>query len=149
MVWNHLPRLLDGPRPALWNALRDLERIQSEFGRRLDSARRGDFPPVRVATGDEGAVLTALLPGIEPDAIDLSVSGDTLTLKGERPTPETAEGVTWRRRERHSGRFARTFTLPFEVEAGRVEARFEHGVLTVDLPRSEAQKPRKITVATS
>ena len=149
MVWNHLPRLLDGPRPILWNALRDLERIQSEYGRRRDSARRGDFPPVRVATNDEGALLTALLPGIEPDAIDLSVSGDTLTLKGDRPAPETADGVTWRRRERKSGRFARTFTLPFDIEAEGVEAKFEHGVLTVELPRSEANKPRKITVATS
>lgn len=149
MVWNHFPRLLDGPRPTLWNALRDLERIQSEFGRRFEGARRGAFPPVRVATGPEGAVLTALLPGIEPDKLELSVSGDTLTLKGERPTPETAEDVTWHRRERRSGPFARTFTLPFEVEADRVEAKFEHGVLTVDLPRSEAQKPRKIQVATS
>jgi HSP20 family protein len=149
MVWNYFPRLLESPRHGLWSALRELERLQSDMSRRLDHVLHAEFPPVRVSIGTEGAVLTALLPGIEPSAIDLSVSGDTITLKGERQSPEPGEGVRWHRRERGSGSFARSFTLPFEVESGRVEARFENGVLQVDLPRSEAQKARKIQVATS
>lgn len=149
MAWNHFPRLLESPRHSLWGALRDLDRMQTEFSRRFESARRAEFPLVRVAIGAEGAVLTALVPGVEPGSIDLTVDGDTVTLKGERTTPEAGEGVTWHRRERGAGPFARTFTLPFEVESERVEARFENGVLQVELPRPESQKARKITVATN
>lgn len=149
MAWNHFPRLLENPRHSLWSALRDFERLQTEVSRRFEHARRGEFPPARVALGPEGAVLTALVPGVEPGAIDLTVDGDTVTLKGERTTPETGEGVTWHRRERGSGPFARTFSLPFEVDSERVAASFENGVLRVELPRPESQKARKITVATS
>jgi HSP20 family protein len=133
--------------------LRELDRIQSEvarlFGPIRRAARASDFPPVRVSTGDEGAVLEALVPGVDPAQLEITVRGDTLYLKGERPAPALAEGSTWRRNERQSGSFARTVTLPFEVDVEQVEARFEGGVLEVKLPRVASQRPRKIPIATS
>ena len=154
MVWNRFPRYTDGnPRAGHWGPLAELERLQSEFARLFEGARpllgRRESPPVRISTSDEGALLVALLPGFDPDAIDLSVTGDTVTLKAERPATADEEGTTWHRRERAGGSFVRSFTLPFELEAERVEATYRNGVLEATLPRSEAQKPKKIAVTAS
>lgn len=154
MVWNQPSRLLGSlVWPGRLDPTRELGRIQSEmsrlFGPLLRATTEGEFPPVRVWTGDEGARLVALVPGVKPDEIEITVSGDSLSLKGGREPAESAEGTTWHRRERRTGRFARHVTLPFEIDAERVEASLEQGVLEVRLPRVESQKPRRIQVAAS
>jgi HSP20 family protein len=154
MVWSQDPRLLSTfPWRGWADPFGELNRIQSEMARLLGPARRAllerEFPPVRVATNDDGALLQALVPGVAPEKIEVTVHGDTLSLKGEREAPAPAEGATWHRNERRTGRFARTVTLPFEVDPERVEARFENGVLEVRLPRVASQRPRKIEIATS
>jgi len=70
------------------------------------------------------------------------------TLRGSRQPEEVGEGVTFHRRERRFGSFTRTFRLPFDVDADKVEARFQNGVLSITLPRAEADKPKKIAVKT-
>ena len=105
-----------------------------------------DYPAMNVWTNEDGAVVTAELPGVEPDNINIAVTGDTLTLKGSRTPEELKEGEQYHRRERGHGQFTRTFQLPFQVEAEKVEANFEKGVLSITLPRAEAEKPRKIAI---
>ena len=107
------------------------------------------YPAMNVWTNEDGAVVTAELPGVNPNEIDVSVVGDTLTLSGSRQPEELAEGNTYHRRERGYGKFSRTFQLPFKVETDKVEALFEKGILHLSLPRAEADKPRKITVKSS
>jgi HSP20 family protein len=134
-------------RGYLWSPWQEMERLQREAGR-FGMSRRGApaFPAMNVWTSKDGAVLTAELPGVKPDDIDISVVGDTLTLSGTRQAEERSEGTTYHRRERGFGKFTRSFQLPFHVDAGKVEAHFESGVLHVSLPYAEEDKPKKITV---
>lgn len=127
----------------------EMERMRREMNRLFSSAatRRvaPGFPAMNVWTNQDGAVVTAELPGLSPEDIDISVVGDTLTVKGSRQVEEL-ENVQYHRRERSYGKFSRTFQLPFQVEAGNVDASFEKGVLYISLPRAEADKPRRIEV---
>ena len=104
------------------------------------------YPVMNVWSNEEGAVVTAELPGVEAEDIDISVVGDTLTLSGSRQADELAEDEKFHRRERGSGKFSRSFQLPFRVEVDDIEAAFEKGVLHISLPRAEADKPKKIDV---
>jgi HSP20 family protein len=101
---------------------------------------------MNVWTNEEGGVVTAELPGVDREDIDISVQDDTLTLRGTRKRDEPEEGGTYHRRERGTGAFARTVQLPFRVEAGEVEATFESGVLNITLPRAEEDRPKRIAV---
>jgi HSP20 family protein len=104
------------------------------------------YPAMNVWTNEDGVVVTAELPGIDPDALDIAVVENTLTLSGEREPVELGEGEVYHRRERGYGKFTRSFQLPFNVEADKVQAVYEKGVLNITLPRAEADKPRKIIV---
>lgn len=108
-----------------------------------------EFPPVNVWTNENGAVVRAELPGVDSANIDISVVNDTLTLKGKRPGEELNEGDRLLRRERLRGEFARALSLPFKVDANAVAAKFDNGVLTINLPRAESDKPRKIAIKTA
>jgi HSP20 family protein len=131
---------------------REMERLRREMLNLVselptaEGATTPGYPAINVWTNEEDAVVTAELAGIDADAIDISVVGDTLTLAGERGAEETDEESTYHRRERRHGRFSRVVKLPFPVEPDAVEAVFEKGVLSILLPRLEADKPRRITV---
>jgi len=90
--------------------------------------------------------VTAELPGVDPNNLDISVINETLTLRGSRKPPELKEGETFHRRERLFGEFTRTLQLPFRVDSNAVEAHVKNGVLIVKLPRAEADKPRKVAI---
>jgi HSP20 family protein len=135
--------------PSAWQ---ELDRLQREMNRLFDnySGERQrmapGYPALNVWTGTDSAVMTAELPGVDPESIDISIVGETLTLSGQRPQEELPENARYHRQERGYGRFTRAFQLPFLVDANGVEARFEKGVLEISLPRAEADKPKKITV---
>lgn len=135
------------------NPWRDIDRMQREMSRLFDefaytprSRMAPSFPAINVWTNENGAVVTAELPGVNPEDIDISVVGETLKLTGSRRPEELEAGAKYHRRERSFGSFTRTFQLPFTVEADNVEAVFDKGVLHISLPRAEAEKPKKITV---
>jgi HSP20 family protein len=86
------------------------------------------------------------LPGIDPNAIDISVVGKTLTLRGSRKPEEFKENESYHRRERWHGQFTKTIELPFDIDSGKVDAQYRKGILRITLPRAEADKPRKISV---
>jgi HSP20 family protein len=123
---------------------REMDRLMNRMGTGLSAAP--SYPAMNVWVSEDGAVVTAELPGFDPDGLDISVVNDTLTLSGDRCADDVGEGATYHRRERRCGRFSRSFQLPFLVEGKDVEASFERGVLTIDLPCAEADKPKKITV---
>jgi len=130
---------------------REMRRMQHEMDRLVNRMGTGltvapSYPAMNVWVNEDGAVVTAELPGFDPEALDISVVNDTLTLSGDRCAEDTGEGATYHRRERRCGRFNRSFQLPFLVEGDKVEASFEQGVLKIELPRAEADKPKKITV---
>jgi HSP20 family protein len=143
MVWN---AFTDGAR---WDPWRDLHQVHTQLNRLFSdftSSGASEFPPVELWTGESGLVLRARLPGLSPEDIELTVVGDTLTLKGSRPAPETSAAESYRRRERASGKFLRTIRLPIAVESEQIRARFEKGVLEVTLPRAASERPHKIHV---
>jgi HSP20 family protein len=133
---NNLWREMDGFR-------QEVDRL---FGRQILSPHSGAAPALNVWE-DEGAFyVEADLPDVPADKLDVTVKeGNRLAITGERKATEPANAV-WHRQERFVGTFTRELTLPAAVDADRVQARFEHGVLKLILPKSEAAKPRKITV---
>ena len=100
--------------------------------------------PIDAYATDEALVVKASLPGIDPDEVDVTLDGDNLTIRAELKPDEEQDYVI---RERASGAFARTLTLNVPVQADKITAEFKHGVLILTLPKAEAVKPRKISVA--
>ncbi len=107
----------------------------------------GWLPAVDVRETDDAFVFTAELPGIAKEAVEITVDDGILTLKGERRFNENDEEKNYRRIERAYGSFSRSFTLPSAVDAERIEASFKDGLLTVDVPKAEVAKARKITIS--
>jgi len=104
------------------------------------------FPAVNVWQGEEAVAITAELPGIAPDDIDISTKDNVLTLSGERKVPDIPEGARWHRNERGYGKFTRSIRLPFPASDDHVEARMSNGVLHIVIGRPEEDKPRKIEI---
>ena len=94
---------------------------------------------------EDDAILTAELPGVDPDEVEITVKNDTVTIRGERPA-EWGEGETYLRRERRDGAFERSFSLPFKVDPDTVSAQHRNGVLQIMLPRAEVDRPKRIAI---
>lgn len=131
---------------------REVDRLQHEMNRLFESyypARMRPipgYPAMNIWTSEHGLKLTAEVPGVHPEDIEINVVGETLTLNGERKADELKEDARYHRQERGYGKFTRSIQLPFPVDVGQVEATFKNGVLNIALPRAEEDKPRKITV---
>jgi len=135
--------------PDMWE---EMERLQREMNRLFRTTRGTrlhpvpSFPAINIWTSEEGQLISAEIPGVNPDELDISVTGEILTLSGERKPEQVGEDVRYHRQERGYGRFKRSIQLPFPVRTDGIEAAFKNGVLNVYLPRAEEDKPRKITV---
>lgn len=130
--------------------LATLKRIQDEINRAFGDeyvGREAEFPVVNIWRGEEGIIVTAQVPGVPLDGLDLTVHQNTLTIKGKRDLDIPEGEVNFHRRERAAGAFARTVALPFNVDPEQVRASADCGILTVELPRPEADKPRKINIS--
>lgn len=139
-------------RSGVGDALRELRRFQDEVNRSIGGFPLGgaaDFPLLNIWANEEGVVVSAELPGVDPDSIKVSVHRNTLTLSGERRIEKPEEKAVALRIERPSGAFSRTVTLPFTVDADRVGARSDAGVLLIQLPRPEEDRPKRIQIATA
>lgn len=127
------------------------------FGRRwfdLEPARRGgrtapiSFPAMDVAERDKEYVITAELPGMDEKNIELSVANEVLTIKGEKQEEKEEKKKDYYLSERRYGSFERSFQIPAGVDAAKIDASFQKGVLTVTLPKTEAaqKQQRKIEI---
>ena len=134
----------------IWQLRGEMDRLLSGvFGQSVDGITPGagsGQPAVNVWESGEDVLAEIELPGVSSNQIDVSVLGDELTIKVERPDVTQAD-ATYHRRERPAGSFTRTLKLPCAIDAERVEADLNQGVLTLKLPKAEAAKPRKINVA--
>jgi HSP20 family protein len=135
----------------LWN---QLQQFQSEMNRMFerwgnDGGRQQvwtQYPLVNVWEDGDNLHIEAELPGLRLEDLEIYVTGNNqLTLKGERK-PAAPEKSVGHRQERAFGKFVRTLTLPYPVDPNKVEARFENGILQIDLAKHESAKPRKIVV---
>ena len=102
--------------------------------------------PLDVVEDENAFVVKASLPGVKPDDVQITVHGDTLTIQGESRADEEKKGERWHLRERRTGQFRRTLSLATPVDSDKAQASFEHGVLTLTLPKSEQARPRQIKI---
>ena len=109
----------------------------------------GVFPLINVTEGKDNYYVRAELPGIKADALEISVTGGTLSISGERKIAAEDEKAQYHRSEREAGKFSRIITLPAQVDTRRVEAHCADGMLTIILPKAEETKPKQITVKAS
>ncbi|HEX9814760.1 MAG TPA: Hsp20/alpha crystallin family protein [Myxococcota bacterium] len=135
-----------------WSAL--LNEFRREMGTQplADSVfqgTRGVYPPVNLHETAEGYILTAEIPGVAPESVDVSIEGSTVTLSGERKIDVAAgDGTAVHRRERQSGTFRRAFELPSKIDLDAAKATHKNGVLTLRLPKAAEAKPRQIAIET-
>lgn len=144
-----------------WDLLREMSQMQRD----MDAVFRGfglgrlfspgsdahfalrDWPRVNLREDADHIYVEALLPGVDPEKLDMNVLGNTLTLAGERAAAESEKnGRTWHRRERGAGRFLRTIELPVEIDPDQVKAEYRNGLLLVTLPKVEEAKPKRISI---
>lgn len=141
MLWNDLEEM----ERKLFDPWLEFDRMRKAFFR-TQTPSNGEFPAVNVWSSAENAVVTTELPGVDPSAIDIAVTGDVLTIKGSRNPEELKDGESYHRRERWHGQFSKTVELPFNVQQDKVSAKFLNGVLRIELPRAESEKPKKIEI---
>jgi len=140
-----------------WNPAEELYSLRREMSRLMEDSwlpyrltqmvrpeERVMRLPLDAYTTDEELVITAAVPGLNPDDVEIVMEDDVLTIKGELRAP--LENVTYLFQERPYGRFSRSVTVNVPVDAGQAEAKFDKGVLTVILPKLERVRPKVIEV---
>lgn len=135
-------------RLTVWDSYREvaaLERATYRFFRDVPTRRRPLYPPLELEDKGDNLIITAELPGIDKEAVELTVLGDTLTIAGEKKPP-TENGAKYIRHERAHGKFRRLVDLPYSVAQDNIKAAYKDGVLTITLPKAEEVKPRQISV---
>lgn len=107
----------------------------------------GDWlPSVDVSETDKEITVRAEVPGLDPDDLDVSVTGNVLTFSGEKKESSEKKGENYSYTERRFGSFRRSITLPAAVDAGKVSAKHRNGVVTIVLPKLESERPKRIPV---
>ena len=138
-----------------WNPVRDLAALEIDRLNRMFEAAFSDEPQARgtwnppvdiYETNDKDVVVKVELPEMKREDIKVSFENNVLTLEGERQFRNEASREQYQRIERGYGAFRRIFTMPATVDAARVTANYQDGVLTVTLPRREESRPRQIQV---
>ena len=124
----------------------DMNRMLDNFFRRETSFGMGWNPKIDIAENDNDIIVKAEVPGVDPKEIDISITGDTLTIKGEKKEEKENKGEHYHRVERSYGSFTRTIDLPAHVNTDKVEATNNNGVIEITLPKMEKSKAKKITV---
>jgi HSP20 family protein len=141
-----------------WNPWNEMANMRDRFNRLFDDSfypvSRGEEtlglsawnPSVDIYENDDNLVIKAEIPGVDKDNIHVDLKGRVLTLKGERKSENEVKEDRFYRREMSYGHFERAFTLPVDVDPEKVKADFKDGVLKVEVPKPEEQKPRQISV---
>jgi HSP20 family protein len=151
-----------------WDPFRDLMSIQNDLSRLFDRTLAGGdggtgrelatsgsggagswAPALDVYETEDKIELTLDLPGIDPEDVDLTVEDSTLTVSGTREFTSEGREENYRRVERRFGSFTRSLTLPATADAERIQATFDKGVLTIEVPKREEAKPKKIQIKAS
>jgi HSP20 family protein len=137
-----------------WDPYREMarmDRLMDRWFENLPGMWRGEFDgesyfPLDLYETDEAIVAKATLPGVRPEDVEITITGETLTIRGESKGEEEEKKRNYYRQESWRGSFARSIALPSQVEADKAEAVFENGVLKLTIPKAEAAKPKTIKV---
>ena len=141
-----------------WRPTRDLTNIREEMNRLFDDfftgwpeRRRGLLegewaPSIDVAETEEDVVVTAELPGVKQENVDITIADDVLTLKGEKKEEKEVKKKNYHRIERSYGSFQRSISLPTGVQTDKAKAKYKDGVLQVTIPKAEEAKPKQIKI---
>jgi HSP20 family protein len=141
--------------PDLWrvrrfsNVMPEIMQLQQEMNRLFSSAGQKipqDYPAVNIWEKEGVSIVTAELPGIDPEKMEITVSGDVLSISGTALKESFGKGETYLRQERGIGNFKRNIQLPFQVDTKAVEAKYEKGILMITLPRIKEDLPKKIKI---
>ena len=141
-----------------WRPLRDLEEMEQRFNelfskpflpatwRRFPLEERGWAPAIEVFEKGDKFIIKAEVPGMKEEDVDVSVVGDTLTIKGEKKAESEVKGDDYYCCERSYGSFFRSIALPSTVDTKKIEASYDNGVLEVTLPKAAEVKPKKVPI---
>ena len=134
-----------------WDPWRELAQLQNEVNRLFQrqggaASRRSEYPPVNIWHRADSVTVVSEIPGVNAEDLDITVHGETVTIRGKRASRPQTEGEAYLRRERYTDEFTRTVELPYEVDPQRAEATYENGVLKLVLHRPEEHKPRKVAI---
>jgi HSP20 family protein len=148
-------RLENWPLEGFSGGASEFDRLRRDLIRLYNGGRgvngwdipAGVFPLMNVSQDSENVYVRSEIPGIMLDQLDVSVTGRSLTVTGERAIPDEQTTVRYHRKEREAGKFRRQLTLPTDVDNERVQAKYQHGILMVVLPKSEKAKPKKIAIS--
>ena len=135
-----------------WNPARDFDALWSTFDRVFDEEPRDAQPrswglALDVTENDEEYIVQASVPGVSPDDIEITFEKNVLSISGESQADQSIRSEDYRLRERRFGSFSRSLRFPVEVNTDAVVADYEHGILTLRVPKAEAVKPKKIAVS--
>jgi HSP20 family protein len=137
-----------------WEPFREMLTLREMMDRMIDEVFErpfgvtfaGQVPAIDMYQTDNEVVVKAALPGVKADDVQISVTGDVLTIKGEIKQEEEQKGRSYHIREHRWGAFERSIILPTAVVADKARAEFENGILTITLPKAEEVRPKTITV---
>jgi HSP20 family protein len=143
------------PTTVRWSPRRELVSLREAMDRLLEESliekrvRGGGETrlPIDVYTTASEIVVTAAFPGVPPEEVEVTLDGDTLTIRGELPSP--LENVDYIFQERACGRFSRALTLNVSVDVDNIEAAFSNGLLTLTLPKASPEQPKTIKIQTN
>jgi len=137
----------------LVNLQDEMNRLFNEFFSRKPESRRiverEWSPDVDVAETDNAFVVTAEIPGIDKKDIKITFHNNVLTIKGEKKKEEEIKEQNFHQIERVYGSFQRSFTLPSDVEADKIEASYKNGILKINIPKSEEERAKEINIKVS
>jgi HSP20 family protein len=140
MALSEFPRLSIDPLVELRRMQNEMNRVFSGF-----APTTRDFPPINIWLGENSVVVTGELAGVTRDDVTINLQEDVLTLEGAR-RPTQQQDINWQRRERAYGTFSRVVQLPYRVDPEKVQARYDNGILEIELQRLEADRPKKIEI---
>ena len=147
-------RLFNVPTWGFNRTFRDFDRLRRQMddlygalsGASLPMPSAGVFPLTNVTEDSDNYYVRSELPGVKSEDLNIQVTAEGISISGERKIPEEGGNVRYHRREREAGKFSRLINLPKKVDIDKVEASMLNGILKVTIPKSEASKPRQITV---
>jgi HSP20 family protein len=138
-----------------WDPIRELDSLQGDMNRLFDRFFEGRapngvsrrwIPAMDLVETEDHLVLRGDLPGMTEDDVDIEIKDNVLTVSGERKAEHDERGEGYHRVERSFGRFSRSLSLPQGIEPDRVEAKFENGVLEVQIPKPAEAKPTRVQI---
>jgi HSP20 family protein len=153
MAGSHLPSMFGRDGGSLGSLFHDIEKTFEDFSRRMPFTGFGETTgplatKINVAETKDGIEVTAELPGVDEKDVDITLSDDMLTVRGEKKVEHDEKDKNWHLVERSYGSFSRTIALPYEPDPAQVDAKFEKGVLRIRLPKPPevAKKEKKIAI---